>query len=67
MSSSIALIGHDLFDFLNAPASLLSIVDRLHTHAVALQTSLILRESQGKTSTKTKPCYKDHDHLANIH
>ena len=36
------LIGHDLFDFLDASASLLGIVDRLHAHTVALQTSLIL-------------------------
>ena len=55
MSSSIALIGHDLFDFLNAPANLLSIIDRLYTHVVALQTSLIIRETQGKHPLKQSP------------
>ena len=42
VSSPIALTGHDLFDFLDASVSLLSIVDRLHAHTIALQTSLIL-------------------------
>lgn len=48
VSLPVPLISHDLFNFLDAPASLLSIVDRLYPHTVALQTSLILAENSDK-------------------